>query len=96
MVNQHPLCEKNVLFTLLKYGCSTSTAPLYGGNTLLHKNLENTICMGWGVNATAIPALIGCDKGSLIISDSINHNSIVTDARTSGAKINYIRFHMII
>eukprot|EP01083_Nonionella_stella_P210230 761286_1 len=39
----HPLCEKNVLFTLLKYGCSTSTAPLYGGNTSLHKNLENTI-----------------------------------------------------
>jgi len=41
--------------------------------------------MGWGVNATAIPALVG--KGSLIISDSINHNSIVTGARTSGAKI---------
>eukprot|EP00483_Globobulimina_turgida_P002157 UN02159 len=42
--------------------------------------------MGWGVNATAIPALIG-GKGNLIISDAINHNSIVTGARTSGAKI---------
>eukprot|EP01084_Bolivina_argentea_P024155 45064_1 len=93
----HPLCEKNVINALNKYGTSTTTAPTYGGNTALHNKLEKVVAdflsvedamvfgMGWGVNATAIPSLAG--KGSLIISDSINHNSIVTGARASGAKI---------
>jgi len=93
----HKLCEKNVLEALNTYGTSTTASPLYGGNTKLHKDLERTVAdflrvedalifgMGWGVNSTAIPALVG--KGSLIISDSINHNSIVTGARASGAKI---------
>lgn len=93
----HAVCEKNVLATLREHGCSTTAAPLYGGNTDIHQRLERVVAdfigvedsmifgMGWGVNATAIPALVG--KGSLIISDSINHNSIVTGARLSGAKI---------
>eukprot|EP00484_Ammonia_sp_Unknown_P028316 CAMPEP_0197027390 /NCGR_PEP_ID=MMETSP1384-20130603/7301_1 /TAXON_ID=29189 /ORGANISM="Ammonia sp." /LENGTH=496 /DNA_ID=CAMNT_0042456225 /DNA_START=141 /DNA_END=1631 /DNA_ORIENTATION=- len=93
----HKLCEQNVLHTLNTYGTSTTCSPLYGGSTDLHRKLEETVAnflnvedamvfgMGWGVNATAIPALVG--KGSLIISDSINHNSIVTGARASGAKI---------
>lgn len=115
----HEICEKNVLQALNNYGTSTTAAPLYGGSTQLHQQLEQTVAnflsvqdamifgMGWGVNATAIPALVGkgtsflsflflIDKhiiyillylGSLIISDSINHNSIVTGARASGAKI---------
>jgi len=41
--------------------------------------------MGWGTNSTAIPTLVG--KGCLIVSDSINHNSIVIGARSSGANI---------
>jgi len=93
----HKLCERNVLDALKTYGTSTTAPPLYGGHTELHKKLELKISdflgvedaltfgMGWGVNCTAIPALVG--KGSLIISDSINHNSIVTGARASGAKI---------
>ena len=138
----HKLCEKNVLEALNTYGTSTTASPLYGGNTKLHHELEQTVAdflsveaamvfgMGWGVNSTAIPAFVGkglcsvvlyisdytdflntshCNEtvliaclgnalycpfvsvysetGSLIISDSINHNSIVTGARASGAKI---------
>lgn len=45
--------------------------------------------MGFGVNSTGIPSLIG--KGSLIISDSLNHSSIVVGARNSGAKIKVFR-----
>jgi serine palmitoyltransferase len=41
--------------------------------------------MGFATNSTVIPAL--CSKGDLIISDSLNHNSIVEGARLSGAKI---------
>eukprot|EP01083_Nonionella_stella_P022767 62949_1 len=93
----HPVCEPNVLKALSTHGCSTTAAPLYGGNTAMHQQLEQTVAkylsaedamvfgMGFGVNATVIPAL--ASKGSLIISDSINHNSIVTGARSSGATI---------
>jgi serine palmitoyltransferase len=60
----------------------------------IHLQLEATVArfvgkeasmvfnMGYGTNATAIPALVG--KGSLIVSDSLNHTSIVNGARASG------------
>jgi serine palmitoyltransferase len=41
--------------------------------------------MGYGTNSTGIPALMG--HGSLIVSDSLNHTSIVNGARASGAVI---------
>ena len=45
--------------------------------------------MGFATNSTVIPALIG--KGSLIISDELNHSSIVTGARSSGSKIKIFK-----
>ena len=45
--------------------------------------------MGYGTNATSIPALMG--KGSLIVSDSLNHSSIVNGARASGAKVRVFK-----
>lgn len=63
----------------------------------MHKELERTVAkfvgkddaivfnMGYGTNCTTVPALMG--KGSLIISDSLNHTSIVNGARASGARI---------
>jgi serine palmitoyltransferase len=41
--------------------------------------------MGFNTNATTIPALTG--RGDLIISDDLNHTSIVNGARASGAAI---------
>ena len=67
----HKLCEKNVLEALNTYGTSTTASPRYGGSTKLHNDLEHTVAnflsvedamvfgMGWGVNSTAIPALVG-------------------------------------
>mmetsp|Transcript_1619 Transcript_1619/g.2410 ORF Transcript_1619/g.2410 Transcript_1619/m.2410 type:complete len:1177 (-) Transcript_1619:132-3662(-) len=43
------------------------------------------IGMGFATNSTVLPALVG--KGDLIISDQLNHTSIVQGARESGAKI---------
>eukprot|EP00767_Chilomastix_cuspidata_P005222 gnl/Chilomastix_cuspidata/5422.p1 GENE.gnl/Chilomastix_cuspidata/5422~~gnl/Chilomastix_cuspidata/5422.p1 ORF type:complete len:489 (+),score=197.07 gnl/Chilomastix_cuspidata/5422:285-1751(+) len=48
---------------------------------------EDCFCfaMGFATNSTGIPTLIA--PGSLILSDSLNHTSIVTGCRTSGARI---------
>ncbi|EEC72089.1 hypothetical protein OsI_05034 [Oryza sativa Indica Group] len=72
-------------------------SPAAAGNTQLHIELEELVArfvrkpsaillaMGYATNSAIIPALIG--KGGLIISDSLNHNSIVSGARASGATI---------
>ena len=44
-----------------------------------------TFGMGFATNSVAIPALVG--KGCLLLSDSLNHSSIVAGARGSGAKV---------
>ena len=41
--------------------------------------------MGFATNSANIPTLVG--KGDLIISDKLNHTSLVLGARLSGAKI---------
>ncbi|KAI3867887.1 hypothetical protein MKW92_042941 [Papaver armeniacum] len=66
-----------------------------GGTTILHAELEECVAkfvgkpaamvtgMGYVTNSAILPVLIS--KGGLIISDSLNHNSIVNGARVSGA-----------
>jgi len=67
------------------------------GNTKLHTELEELVArfvgkpaailfgMGYVTNSAIIPILIG--KGGLIVSDSLNHISIVNGARGSGATV---------
>jgi serine palmitoyltransferase len=90
-------CKKEVLPSLdsLNVCCCSSRCDL--GTTILHKELEELVAryvgkeeaivfnMGYATNSTTIPALVG--KGSLIISDSLNHTSIVNGSRASGAFI---------
>lgn len=90
-----------VVETLRQYGpgvCSTRSSY---GTTQVHKDLEaavarylgaeDAICfgMGWATNATTIPAFV--KKGDLILSDALNHNSIITGVRSSGASVRVIR-----
>ena len=67
------------------------------GTTSVHLELERLVAefvgkeaavtfgMGFATNSAILPALMG--RGCLIISDSLNHASIVTGARGSGAKV---------
>ena len=44
-----------------------------------------TFGMGFATNSLVIPALVG--KGCLVVSDALNHASIVAGVRGSGAKV---------
>jgi serine palmitoyltransferase len=45
--------------------------------------------MGYATNSTVIPALIG--RGGLIISDSLNHASVIAGCKSSGAKVRVFK-----
>ena len=88
------------------YGVSSGSSRVEAGITPLHTQLEVMVAdflgkpaalvipMGFGTNATGIPALIDRDgngKGVLIISDALNHSSIVEGVRSAGAKVRPFR-----
>nr|GMC87006.1 long chain base biosynthesis protein 2A [Ipomoea batatas] len=56
--------------------------------------------MGYATNSTVLPALIGKPslydhlQGGLIISDSLNHNSLINGARGSGATIRVFQYNI--
>ena len=84
-------CRDDVVSTFDSFGTSMCSSPMDAGTTVVHAELEALVCeflnkeaccvfnMGYGTNASTIPAIVG--KGSLIISDSLNHSSIVNGAR---------------
>eukprot|EP00937_MAST-01D_sp_MAST-1D-sp2_P001767 g1767.t1 len=94
-------CRGDVMAALQRFNISCGSSLADAGTTSLHRELERAVArfvgkpdamvfnMGFGTNASAIPSLVG--KGCLIISDSLNHTSIVAGARASGAKIAVFR-----
>ncbi|KAH6803280.1 long chain base2 [Perilla frutescens var. hirtella] len=90
-------CTPRAIETLKKFSPSSCSSRVDGGTTTLHVELEKCVAnflgkdaaivfgMGYVTNSAILPVLMG--KGSLIISDSLNHNSIVNGARGSGATI---------
>ncbi|PON68863.1 Pyridoxal phosphate-dependent transferase [Parasponia andersonii] len=90
-------CTPRAIESLKKYSPSTCSSRVDGGTTVLHNELEKCVAnfigkpaavvfgMGYVTNSSILPVLMG--KKSLIISDSLNHNSIVNGARGSGATI---------
>lgn len=90
-------CRSGVMSSLIDLPVSTSSSRMECGTTSLHVELECLVAeyvgkddamvlnMGFNTNATTIPALVGA--GDLIVSDELNHTSIVNGARNSGAAI---------
>ncbi|XP_020960525.1 long chain base biosynthesis protein 2a [Arachis ipaensis] len=97
-------CTPRVIETLKKYSPSTCSSRVDGGTTVLHNELEKYVAsfvrkpaaivfgMGYVTNSAILPVLMG--KGCLIISDSLNHNSIVNGARGSGATIRVFQHNI--
>ena len=72
-------CRDSVVSTFDDFGTSMCSSPMDAGTTVVHAELEALVCeflnkeaccvfnMGYGTNASTIPALVG--KGGLIVSD---------------------------
>ena len=94
-------CAIDVRNALTTYPISMSASLGDCGRTHLHRRVEaqiatflgkdDALClnMGFNTNATVLPALVG--KGDLVVSDALNHNSLVNGARASGAAVRVFR-----
>jgi len=94
-------CRRGVLSSLHQLPISPSSSRAEYGTTSLHVDVENIVAqflqkdaamvlnMGFNTNATTIPALM--ERGDLLVSDELNHTSIVNGARASGAAIRTFR-----
>lgn len=98
---QDDYCTPRVIEALKRFGVSNSGARMDAGTNPIHRELERTVAkfvgkedaicfgMGFATNSTVLPALVS--KGCLILSDALNHTSIVAGARLSGATIRPFR-----
>lgn len=94
-------CTPRVLDTLAEWGMSTCSARTEGGTTPQHAEIEQLVAeflgkedaitfgMGFATNAASIPALAG--PGTLVLSDALNHTSIVAGVKSSGAVVKVFR-----
>lgn len=94
-------CGDQVLPSLEEWPISMCSSGVDFGSNKIHRQLEDTVAtflhkeaalvysMGYGTNATTVPTLMG--PGCLIISDSLNHISIVNGCRGSAAVIATFR-----
>ena len=94
-------CRSGVLRSLEDLPVSSGSSRSEFGTTALHAEVENLVAefvgkesavvlnMGFNTNATAIPTL--ALSGDLLVSDELNHTSIVNGARASGASIRTFR-----
>jgi serine palmitoyltransferase len=90
-------CLLSAIETVRRFGVSASGSRTDAGTLAVHHKVEQMIAhfvgkeaaivfnMGYATNSTCIPALVS--EGDLIVSDSLNHASIVVGCRASGAKI---------
>ncbi len=93
----HPHVRDGAIKAIEKYGCGTASVRIICGYTDLHKQLEERLARFLGTEAAIlymscsaaneglISALMG--DGDLIISDRLNHASIIDGCRLSRAKV---------
>lgn len=99
------VCAKEAKEAISQHGCSVAGSRRELGNSKIHKELEVLVAdfvgqesamvfaMGFATNALNIPALVG--KGCLILSDQLNHSSLVVGAKLSGANIMTFKHNSI-
>lgn len=93
-------CTPEVRDAIDEFGIATGASRASGGTLPLHEKLEATVAsflhkeaamtigMGYATNSTILPALLGTRaENMLVISDQLNHRSIVEGVRLTGARV---------
>ncbi len=93
----HPRLKEAAIEAVKKYGCGSGASRLISGNMELHQELERRIAgfkhteaalvfsSGYLCNIGVIDSLVG--EGDVILSDELNHASIVDGSRLSRARV---------
>lgn len=93
----HPALTRAAVEATERYGTGSGASRLLSGSQPLHQALEDDLARflgcegalvfntGHGANAGALAAL--CDRDDLIMSDALNHASIVDGCRLSRAEV---------
>ena len=96
-LRDHPEVKEETIKVVKDYGLGSGASALVSGYTIHHKSLEEKLasfkevpsCLlfgsGYLANIGTIPAL--ASEGDLILSDQLNHASIIDACRLSKAKI---------
>src|SRR5207253_2518947 len=97
----HPKLREAALAATKKYGVGSGAVRTVSGTMTIHMELEEKIARfknveasvvfqsGFAANAGTVSAILG--KGDFIISDELNHASIIDGARLSRATIKVFR-----
>ena len=97
-LSTHPEVKKAIKEAVDKYGSGTCGARLHNGTTVFHKELEEKVAeffrtesamivsAGYLANVSALSTLCN-DSESVIITDQLNHMSIVDGISMSSAKV---------
>ena len=100
-LSKHPLLKKRAAEFIEKYGSGSTASRLICGNFQCFEEVEGKLASlkgfesalilnsGFQANATIIPAL--ADRTTLILSDWLNHNSIIQGALLSRCQIERFR-----
>ncbi len=98
---EHPALKQAACDAMERYGFGSGASRLVSGNTELHEELERRIAAfkgadsailfnsGYAANTGVIPAIAG--EGDLVLSDRLNHASIIDGCRLSRAKTEVFR-----
>jgi len=92
----HPALREAAKEAIDRYGCGSGASRLISGNMTLHEHLESKVAelkgteaalvfnSGFQANTGIIPVLVG--EGDVILSDALNHASVIDGCRLSRAK----------
>ena len=95
-LSNHPKMKRAAIEAIRKYGVGSGSVRAIAGNMEIHERLEKKIAdykhtqgaliyqTGFAANAGLIPALAG--QGDVVISDELNHGSIIDGVRLCKAE----------
>ncbi len=97
----HPALRRAAVQSMERYGFGAGASRLVSGTSSVHESLENRLALfkgaeaalvfnsGYTANTGIIPAIAGI--GDVILSDSLNHASIIDGCRLSKAEVRVYR-----